>query len=304
MWWMLPTSPAANPSYIEKFKVKTVKSRYTRLNAINNRTAIFRNDFADDPVPELIKNPKYAYPNEVVVETYSYSKDDWIEMALVQGMVFSYMLNGTLYAIMKYIHRESDIPLSAFVRKFYQEFMSGNYLHPLQQKLFNAVKQDLATKVHSEEAANLDYPDLSEVLPFNISARMGNSYILLQNLDNDLFYDGMLKWAKENWDDAGLHDAINWSKQAYVSLNYDPTVGKNIESDYDWVSYALLSKPLVKKKMKWKAKDVNKYFNKGEPIEWHKYSMKDRAWLFLLPYSSDLFKSRFFQDYEVIDGYQ
>jgi hypothetical protein len=47
----------------------------TRLNAINNRTAIFRNDFADDPVPELIKNPKYAYPNEVVVETYSYSKD-------------------------------------------------------------------------------------------------------------------------------------------------------------------------------------------------------------------------------------
>lgn len=301
LWWLLPTSPAADPSYVDNFKLETVKVKFTRVKSSENRTSIFTNDYSDDPAPELIKNPDFSYPTDIVVQTYSYSRDDWVEMVMVQSLITSYITSGSLRTILKYVHRDSDIPLSVFIRKLYREFFLGNYMHPIQNSIIKTMRDELISKVYSKETSNIDYADLSSVLPFNISSRIANAGIILQHLDSGVFYDGLLKWAKETWKDPILNDVINWSRQAYVSLDYDPTIGRYIESEYDWVGYTYLSKPLIKKKMKWYGKDTNKYSNKGDPIEWHKYSVKDKVLRFLFPYSSNLFISRMLFNYEVIN---
>jgi hypothetical protein len=302
LWWMLPTAPAADPGYIKQFKIETVKVNLTRLKSVESKTAIFRNDLLDDSSPELIKNPEFSNPTNLVVQTYSYSRDDWVEMVMVQGLLMGYMISGALRTIIKYVHLDSDILLSEFVRKLYHEFFLGEYMHPVQSMLVKNMRDDLLKKVYSEEADNIDYPDLSKALPFNISARISNGGFILHHLDNDVFYNSMLAWAKLNWNDPALHDAIQWSKQSYLSLEYDPTVGRTIKSEYDWVGYTFFSKPLTKGEITWHAKDINKYSNKGDPIDWHKYSVEDKITRFLFPYSSDMFVNRVLFDYEVING--
>lgn len=302
LWWMLPTAPAADVSYIKQFNIETVKVNLTRLKSVESKTAIFRNDLLDDISPELIKNPEFSNPTDLVVQTYSYSRDDWVEMVMVQGLLMGFMISGALRTIFKYVHINSDIKLSDFVRKLYNEFFLGNYMHPIQNNIIRVMRDNLLTKVYSVETDNIDYPDLSDALPFDISARISNGGFILQHLDNDAFYNGMLEWAKLNWNDQALHDAIEWSRQSYLSLEYDPTVGRTITASYDWVGYIFFDKPLAKKDMVWHAKDVNKYSNKGDPIEWHKYSVEDKITKFLFPYSSDMFVNRVLFDYEVING--
>lgn len=302
VWWLLPTSPASDPSYIDQFKLETVKVKYTRLKSVESKTAIFRNDLLDDPIPELNKNPEFSYPTDIVVQSYSYTRDDWVEMAMVQAFMMAYMVSGSLRTIVKYIQKDSNILLSAFTKKFYREFLLGEYMHPLQNKIVKVMRDELTKKVHSDVCTNIDYVDLSSVLPFNISARISSAATILHNLDNDTFFKGMLEWASENWDDPALLDCIEWSRQAYLSLEYNPEKGRQVSSEYDWVGYTFFSKPLSKRSIKWHAKDINKYANKGAPIEWHKYSAKDKVLKFLFPYSSDLFVSRVLSEYEVING--
>jgi putative methyltransferase len=300
VWWMLPTAPAADPAYIEKYKIKTVKNNLTRLKSVESKSAIFRNDLLDDPLPELVKDPKFSIPTEVVVETYSYTKEQWVEMIMVQGLMMGFIVSGALRTVVQYVHHDSNINLSSFVHDLWHEFFLGDYMHPIQHDIVRAMHQDLLKKVNSEVADNIDYPDLSGVLPFNISARISNGGFILHNLGNDEFFNGLLDWAHK-YNDPVLDDAINWTRQAYLSMDYDPTVGRDIESDHDWVGYTFFAKPLVKKPMKWHASDTNKYSNKGDPIEWHKYSIEDKITQFLMPYSSDLFVNRMLFKYEVIN---
>ncbi len=70
VWLMLNKSPASKPAYIEKYKIKTVAVKYPYLRAIRQN----REDYS------ILYDEKYQGMFNVIVETSSYTRDEWVQM--------------------------------------------------------------------------------------------------------------------------------------------------------------------------------------------------------------------------------
>lgn len=70
VWLMLNKSPASKPAYIEKYKIKTVSVKYPYLRALRQS----REDYS------ILYDEKYQGMFDVIVETASYTRDEWVQM--------------------------------------------------------------------------------------------------------------------------------------------------------------------------------------------------------------------------------
>lgn len=71
VWSLLHRAPAARPSYIEKYKIKTVPVRYMHYNTLRQT---LRDEYY------VLDDERYQGQFELVVETSTYTREQWFEM--------------------------------------------------------------------------------------------------------------------------------------------------------------------------------------------------------------------------------
>ena len=109
-WHLLPETPSYNKDYRKKMGMQTV-NKYNNMQS-NNST---------------------LRKSEVVVETFSYSKEDYKEMWVAFGLQRGFWATGFLEKTLNTIFKKSKIGYGDFIKKFYREFLRSDNCGPALQ---------------------------------------------------------------------------------------------------------------------------------------------------------------------------
>jgi putative methyltransferase len=184
-WMMLPSAPAANPEYIDKFKLVTKRVKYIKDDYDIN--CISRGDY--DSIKTLtgkrniLKDPQWASPYDVVVSTYSYSIEDWAEMELFKYYFTFLFATNILTPIQRYL-RNTNVDMGEFSRSLFKDFLIKI---PTIHKIYNTFVQN----VKEAEPIDIYYADLDSNLPY-ISHYSTLKFLILLNPDG--FFKPLAQW--------------------------------------------------------------------------------------------------------------
>lgn len=120
---LLPDSPASDPAYIEKFKIK-----YSIVGSMENE----END--EVAISKSVIN-NYRSAMQFVTETYSYTAEEWKEMFFINRM------QRELGPVLK-----SDVKASEFFKLFYEKFKSDTLYERIKEHLDDIVDNKLFDK--------------------------------------------------------------------------------------------------------------------------------------------------------------
>jgi putative methyltransferase len=184
-WQMLPSAPAANPEYVEEMQLKTKEFKFIRNDYdshVLSRNAYYKFNKFTGP-RHLLQDQEHIAPFEVVVSTYSYGIEDWVEMELFK-FYFTF-LNATkvILPIQNYL-KDNGVDLAEFNKTFFKEFLMKI---PVVQKSYN----DFVNNVKSEELGDMFYVDLSENMPL-ISHYSLLRFLIL--MDPKQFFSSLALW--------------------------------------------------------------------------------------------------------------
>lgn len=281
IWYILPTSPASHKDYINQFKIKTVKT-----------SQIMTTDSA------IVTEKDVRYSDnknkiDVVVETYSYTRRDWITMLLVDRMYSAYKSSGILSLQIKYICKHTNIKMSNFIRDFYTDFLLGNKLHDIQNNILEKTLNEMILKVQSESTTAIDFVPLGNTFPGEILAHLSSIFIIVVMIDPNKFFDELLNWCKSYYNDEGLLDSILWTKQSLITMDYNSTTNKYVESSYNWFEFLSEDDDLKKQHSKW-------IVNSNLDLQFHKYNVYDRFRKFFLNHCSSIEHNKLYSEYKLI----
>jgi len=106
-WHLLPETPSYSKEYRQRMKMQTV-NKYNNMQTSNSTLR----------------------KSEVVVETYSYTKEDYKEMWIAFSIQRGFWTTGLLEKTLKTIFKKSNLGYGDFVKKFYREFLKSDSCGP------------------------------------------------------------------------------------------------------------------------------------------------------------------------------
>jgi len=119
-WILLPEAPAYSRDYRNKYQIKTLTKTVEGVYATTTNSL-----------------------NEVVVESFSYSKDQYLEMILTSGLYKLFVQGGYLKNFVSWIQCNHQIGLGKLLREIYQEFLpSTEFLDPAIEIWNHKILQD------------------------------------------------------------------------------------------------------------------------------------------------------------------
>jgi putative methyltransferase len=289
-WWMLPTSPAANPDYRNKYKLGTIKNV--------SRWAHNEIDYDFSSSRQLIHDPRYGEDTEIVVESDSYTKDDWIEMFLVNEMYYAMISSGLMLAPIRYLetHRP-DVSLSATLRKLMSSILYGNNnLDALQKTMIADVLEQIRGRVYSGESVDLTRVQLPKAFPLPGDIAVRAFWLFVFMIDIRSFYSNLTEWADEIGDPL-LRESIDWNSEFLITLEYDPTAGKVVKAPRDWHEITFNKGSLDSDPVIYTVND--KHLIEGGPeIMWHRYPIEYRLIRDFVKYCGSVEKLKTFQRFK------
>jgi putative methyltransferase len=196
---VLPGAPAAAPEYINKFKLK-----FSSVNYFNQSSTEKSADQTSD----------------IVVESNSFTKKDWIEMNIFGRLIQACHDLGLVKVIAIYLHNNNI--------KSYDDFYNDlfNLLNLKFNDLFNSLRTALENWITTTESI-LDWnPD--EVLGLEIEEKL--CFHFLKNKDK--FYQVVLNSLGTTT--SIVEDLVAWQKNVIIDIDYIPIKGRPISSMYDW----------------------------------------------------------------------
>ena len=155
-WHLLPETPSYDRAFRERMGVKTV-NKYNNMQT-NNST---------------------LRKSEVVVETFSYTKEDYKEMWLAFAIQRGFWTTGLLEKTLNKIFKHSKIGYGDFVKKFYREFLRSEQCGPVLKEFMRKTDERFAQYYDPE----CDVSNTSMVFPHAL-APMYSTFMLT------LFYEG------------------------------------------------------------------------------------------------------------------
>jgi putative methyltransferase len=303
-WHLLPTSPAAKQSYIDKFGLKSIDTKYGKCFSMGGTDNIVNSETPLDkmtPRP-LVFDPDYAISTKIVVETYSYTKKEYAEMYMMDWFIYVFEVNGYLQPITAYLNRMNGINYSEFYKRFFDKFINGDYLKGHQKSILDVIITQTMDKILSNDAIiDFEYFKLPNSFPWKIDMRLASMIIMMINLDRNKFYESIKEFIRDEYGkNDTLDDLINWTNRSILWIDYDPTAPQTYVSRYDWFEW-------------YKNYDVSKliegtyhntptqltYSFEDTPIDWHKYDMGRRVKDFFLKMCSNINNINIFTDIEV-----
>ena len=291
LWHFLPTAPAANDSYIKKHKIETIK---VNSESVFNASFVFygivekgqKNGF--DGEYNLMLDDRYKEPSDIVVSTYSYTRDEWLEMWMMDAFISVLEDKGYLKHISKYLRKEKSVSFSDFYKSFWKTFLfSDEYLNKKQNLIKNKLISDTKERAYNKETIeDFYFYDMPKEIDLGLRINMTSAIIMMININRSDFFSGIKKWIEYEFvQDDALNDLIKWSANNILWIDYTPNNPSTFYSEYDWVEW--INTGLVnKKKTKHTPKDT-KYANDLREIEWGEYDMKTRIEKFFFVLCSD-----------------
>ena len=159
-WMMLPSAPAAHPDYIKKFEIKTKTVKYNKDDYDTN--FMKRKDYG--VIKERVGNrnilddQRWLAPYHIVVSTYSYTIEDWIEMELFK-YYFTFLSATTILTPFHKYLRQQNIDLAEFHRSLFNDCL-------MSIPILNKCYTDFIKNIKSDEPSDIWYTDLGENLPY------------------------------------------------------------------------------------------------------------------------------------------
>lgn len=234
LWLLLSDTPANAPAYRSKYELKTRK-----LNVLKEGLGENFHFWAlkNQPPPEQKYN--------VVVQTSSYSMDDWKKKFLTMQMKESGRLTQFLEPILIY-ERLKGAPIGNLLWDLYNEF----FCNP-QAKFFPWIKHlDETTSYAMENEGNIEM--ISTPFPSPYLLRIDAYFVVMFSLYKSEIYYNLKTWLQKRFGfDYVRNSLIDFLTQAIMTCAETP-VGKEFRSDYDWNSWIksnfsipILDEPLV-----------------------------------------------------------
>lgn len=120
-WILLPEAPAYSREYRSQYQLQTLTKTsgwWTIENETNNL-------------------------NEIVVESFSYTKDQYLEMLLSSSLYKLFVQGGYLRNFTQWLYRHQQIPLGQLIQSIYQEFLpTTEFLDPVVDAWHQEILQD------------------------------------------------------------------------------------------------------------------------------------------------------------------
>ena len=303
-WHLLPTSPASKQSYIDKFGLKWIETKYGNCFSVGGADNIIDSNLVLDKTKSrpLIFDSDYIDPTKIVVETYSYTKHEYAEMYMMDWFISVFEVNGYLQPITSYLNKVKGVSYSDFYSRFFDKFVLGSYLNGMQQVMMDSIVKQAYDKILSTDVViDFEYFKLPDNFSWKLNMRLASMIVMMINLNRDAFYASIMDFIRDEYDsDEVVVDVVKWVKNSVLWIDYNPYNSFEYESMFDWYEWSKVGD--VSKLVK--GQYINKpvqgvYSSEKKVIDWHHYDMKERAKKYFLPMCSNINSWNLFTEIEV-----
>ena len=295
IWHLLPTTPASNPAYREKFNIKTLKTSFGMRSTVDGGFTIIKKQHTEDSLVErhLVIDPEWMEPTEIVIETSSYTREQWANMFLLDHFILQTEVGGLLAPITKYLEQQG-IPYSKFYRLFWNTFLYGNnQLSVSQNSLLNSMWEQMLNKVNQSHVVDFEYMNTPEGFPFQVRCLPGPMFnmVVYSNVGN--FYKALSVWCNENFgQDSIRDDLIVYVCNSVKTIAYTPGV-YNFTTANDWTDFVKTGT----------YQPIETTYTPYDDVDWKDIpDLNIRIKKHFLPLCSNIMKTRFFEKIKVTHG--
>lgn len=218
-WAVLPATPANDINYRKKYKLRTVKNKSMSMMGTTQPLAT---KIGTEPDPGLYLHKSDDSDTEYVVGTFSYTEDDWADMAMLMMFTVQVQNSKTLNILGNYLYMEHDIRHGDFFEMCLREIMKLEPYAPIKSRMIEYMTSD---------APDL-YMDINPDFNFRVSPAIFFNYTNLTHLDE--FFD-CVKTVLSDITDDKIQDLIEFSKQRMIDFNFEQD--RIFSSKYDWQLY-------------------------------------------------------------------
>jgi putative methyltransferase len=212
---LLPNAPAAAPEYREKWQLETVRRRLP----------------LDPPGKRLAGDVELLLEVEIVVQTKTYSRADWIKMK-TYGVCVRALHNSSLTRLAAiYMRHTHGVPFEDFYRGVVDEYLAGSELG-IYQDVAAMYAAYLASPDCDEEMIIAEMPDY----PFRLDVSKWLVYRIA--VEAERFYAGLTEYLRARYPQVGnIASVLEYEKNLLVVPRPGHEGGYSFVTDHDWVSY-------------------------------------------------------------------
>lgn len=230
LWSMLPATPANDPDYKEKYKLVTVKGKSSEPIGPPHVLAA-KPGVKPDPNLYLLDD-NLEIDVEFVVGTFSYTKEEFVEMTML--MIFTGQITGSkfLTLIYNYLYTEHGINYGDFLHACLTTILNDKDVDRELQNNYNIVKNHFNNWLHTD--AIDAYIDPGPEWNFRMSPVIFLNYVSL--LDTRPFFDAIKKTISKMIPlDDKIEDLIKFSRERMLEFNHIKQ--RTFTVEYDWLKY-------------------------------------------------------------------
>lgn len=224
-WMLLPETPAFTAEVRDKFSIKTVKKTidfYTKIK----KGIVINNTVPDHTMAAWANNSV-----EIVVSTYSYTIDEWVDMYHLSYLVISAEKLGINLWLLEYLVKSHKVLPSQVLTFILNYIYKTGFQNDKIKRMIDLEKKHLNDWLHSdlsESGIDID-PEFPFLIPYH-------AFLLLTVLTNAAaFYEEVCKMFSEKYSDTKIIDLGHYISSRLLDMNYTGT--RTFITKYNWASY-------------------------------------------------------------------
>jgi len=257
-WVLLPEAEAFDPIVRNKFKLNTVNKLFDFNPKLKDNRDL---SYPADKI-SVVSNSWVNPEIETVVESYSYSSDQWLEMRHIFDWTLAGQPIGLNNYFLKYLHTEYDVLPSDIYKILLEKSKIGFGIDAIDDTIAIERKHSREWLVNNNVRDALI--DLGPSWPLLLPTQNVLSLALLKNIRK--FYNFVAELFSKKYDDTKIIDLSNWIVNSVIDPSYNPDNGRTFTSEYNWLAY-FSTGSLEKGNYKFSIDD-----HKNSYVWWHKFA--------------------------------
>lgn len=222
-WMLLPDSPAFSPAMRTKFKIETVKRWINQNPKLKEGFKIENGDSLN--LLGSLENKTV----ETVVETYSYSKDDWSCMFRLSNFTVGAHIAGINTYLMKYLISTHNTKPSLVLSQILKIMDSIKNVE--LERLFNLEKETILNWLHNDAAVG--EVDIDAEFPMYVPHHAFFAFVIL--LHPTEFYEELCDALAIHYNDLKIIDLGIFISNILIDFKYSGH--REFECEYNWLEF-------------------------------------------------------------------